>query len=195
MLKVGITGGIGSGKSTVCHLFRCLEIPVFSADDAGRQLLESDNTVIEQVKNSFGEDVFMDGKPDRKKIGGIVFNNPGKLAQLNAIIHPAVRKKYMEWTQVQKAPYLIYEAAILFETGLYKQLDFTVLVTAPGLLRIKRVIARDGISETSIRDRIKNQWSDEEKMKLASFVLVNDDTQALLPQVINIHTLLLSKTA
>lgn len=195
MLKVGITGGIGSGKSTVCHLFRCLEIPVFSADDAGRQLLESDNTVIEQVKNSFGEDVFMDGKPDRKKIGGIVFNNPGKLAQLNAIIHPAVRKKYMEWTQVQKAPYLIYEAAILFETGLYKQLDFTVLVMAPGLLRIKRVIARDGISETSIRDRIKNQWSDEEKMKLASFVLVNDDTQALLPQVINIHTLLLSKTA
>src|SRR6185437_5146683 len=143
MLKVGITGGIGSGKSTVCHLFKCLEIPVFNADNAGRQLLEEDTFVIEQVISTFGENVLTNGKPDRKKIGGIVFNSPEKLAQLNAIIHPAVRKKYAEWTLEQTAPYLIYEAAILFETGLYKQLDYTVLVTAPELLRIQRVMERD----------------------------------------------------
>jgi dephospho-CoA kinase len=193
MLKVGITGGIGSGKSTICQLFKCLEIPAFSADEVGRNLLDADETVIEQIKNIFGEDVLVNGKPDRKKIGGIVFNNPEKLAQLNAIIHPAVRRKYHEWTQEQSAPYLIYEAAILFETGLYKQLDSIVLVMAPELLRIQRVLKRDGLPETSIRDRMKNQWSDEEKMNLANFIIVNDDTQALLPQVMTIHTALLSK--
>jgi dephospho-CoA kinase len=195
MLKVGITGGIGSGKSTVCHLFKCLEIPVFNADNAGRNLLESDDAVIAQVKSILGEDVLINGKPDRKKIGGIVFNNPEKLTQLNAIIHPAVRRKYAEWTQEQTAPYLIYEAAILFETGLYKQLDSIVLVTTPEPLRIQRVMKRDGLTETSIRDRMKNQWSDKEKMKLASFIVVNDDGQALLPQVMTIHTVLLSKSS
>ena len=193
MLKVGITGGIGSGKSTVCQLFKCLEIPIFSADDVGRRLLGEDSAVIEQVKNIFGEDVLMYGKPDRKKIGEIVFNAPEKLVQLNTIIHPAVRRKYAEWTEEQIAPYLIYEAAILFETGLYKQLDYTILVTAPEILRIERVMKRDGTPETAIRDRMKNQWSEEEKKKLASYILVNDDTQALLPQMMEIHTLLLSK--
>ena len=194
MLKVGVTGGIGSGKSTVCSLFKCLEIPIFNADEAGRLLLAEDAKVREQVKDIFGDAIIVNGKPDRKKIAEIVFNNPEKLAQLNSVIHPAVRKSYANWTTEQKSPYLIYEAAILFETGLYKQLDFTVLVIAPEQLRINRVMQRDGIDETTVRARIKNQWSDEEKKKLANFVITNDDATPLLPQIMEIHTTLISKS-
>jgi dephospho-CoA kinase len=192
MLKVGVTGGIGSGKSTVCHLFNCLEIPIFNADETGRRLLTEDSGVISQVKNLFGGEIFIHGKPDRKKIAEIVFINPGKLMELNAIIHPAVRKKFDEWTVEQTSPYVIDEAAILFETGLYKQLDFTILVIAPEQLRIKRVMQRDGMDETAIKARMKNQWSDEDKKKITNFVLINDDIQPLMPQVMNIHSTLIS---
>ncbi|HTA27526.1 MAG TPA: dephospho-CoA kinase [Bacteroidia bacterium] len=193
MGKVGVTGGIGSGKSTVCRLFKCLEIPVFNADEAGRRLLAEDADVIKQVKHIFGETVIINGKPDRKKIGGIVFNNPEKLAQLNAVIHPAVRKSYIDWSSEQKSAYAIYEAAILFETGIYKQLDYTILVVAPEALRVKRVMQRDGIDEATVKARISNQWSDEEKKKLADFVLINDDSIPLLPQVMEIHNKLISQ--
>jgi dephospho-CoA kinase len=193
MLKVGVTGGIGSGKSTVCHLFQCLEIPIFNADEAGRQLLAKDNDVIGQVQNLLGEDTYVEGKPDRKKIAEIVFVSPEKLQQLNSIIHPAVRNKFLQWTLEQSSPYLIYEAAILFETGLYKQLDFTILITAPESLRINRVIQRDKIEESSVKNRMKNQWSDEDKKKLADFIIANDDTTPLLPRVMELHHMLISK--
>jgi dephospho-CoA kinase len=193
MLKVGVTGGIGSGKSTVCGLFKCLEIPVFNADEAGRNLLAGDSYVIQQVKNIFGEGIMVEGKPARKKIAEIAFNNPGKLAQLNSVIHPAVRKKFNEWAAQQTSQYVIDEAAILFETGIYKELDFTVLVVAPEPLRIKRVVERDGIDDASVRSRMKNQWSDEEKKKIADFVIVNDEVTPLLPQVMEIHTAIISK--
>ena len=194
MLKVGVTGGIGSGKSTVCQLFKCLEIPVFNADEAGRYLLSEDKDVLEQVKSIFGQEVIIHGKPDRKKLAGIVFNNAEKLAQLNAVIHPAVRNYYASWAIEQQSPYVIYEAAILFETGLYKQLDYTALVVAPESLRIKRVMERDGTDEANVRARIKNQWSDEDKNKLTNFLVVNDDVTPLLPQVMDIHNQLIVKT-
>lgn len=193
MLKVGVTGGIGSGKSTVCHLFKCLEIAVFNADETGRQLLAEDIDVIGQVKNIFGEEIRFNGKPDRKKLAELVFSNPEKLTKLNAIIHPAVRKRFNEWTLEQTSLYMIYEAAILFETGLYKQLDFTILVTAPEQLRINRVMKRDGMDEASVRNRMKNQWNDEDKKGIANFVLRNDDINPLLPQVMNIHNTLLTR--
>jgi dephospho-CoA kinase len=193
MLKIGVTGGIGSGKSTVCNLFKCLEIPVFNADETGRKLLSEDKEVIEEVKNIFGEEILLSGKPDRKKIAQIVFANPEKLAQLNSIIHPAVRKNFREWSTQQNARYAIYEAAILFETRLYKQLDFTILVTAPESLRIERVMQRDDVDEASVKSRMKNQWVDEEKKKLADFVILNDDINPLLPQVMEVHNKILSK--
>jgi dephospho-CoA kinase len=192
MLKIGITGGIGSGKSTVCNLFKCLEIPVFNADEAGRSLLTEDIIVIEEVKNIFGEGIIINGKPDRKKIAEIVFNDPGKLVKLNSIIHPMVRNKFNDWTSQQHTPYVIDEAAILFETGIYKQLDFTILVVAPEQLRIKRVIQRDRVEESAIRDRMKNQWNDEEKKKIADFIIINDDMMPLLPQVMDIHNRLIA---
>lgn len=194
MLKVGVTGGIGSGKSTVCNIFKCLEIPVFNADEVSRRLLNEDAGVIELVQHIFGKEIVVNGKPDRKKIGDIVFNNPEKLAQLNAIIHPTVRKNYMAWNLEQQSVYAIYEAAILFETGIYKKLDFTILVIAPEQMRINRVIQRDGADETTIKARMKNQWSDEEKKKLADFIITNDDTSPLLPQVMQIHNSIISKT-
>jgi dephospho-CoA kinase len=193
MLKIGVTGGIGSGKSTVCSLFKCLEIPVFNADEVGRRVLAEDNNVIEQVQHIFGKEVIVDGKPDRKKIGEIVFNNSEKLTKLNSIVHPAVRKSFNEWIIEQTAPYIIHEAAILFETGIYKQLDFTALVTAPEQLRIKRVMQRDGADEVSIVSRMKNQWSDEKKKELANFIIINDDVSPLLSQVMYIHNAIISK--
>ncbi len=193
MLKVGVTGGIGSGKSTVCQLFKCLEIPVFNADETGRNLLAENAEVIEKVQHIFGATVIVNGKPDRKKIAAIVFNSPEKLAELNAIIHPAVRKYYAAWTAEQQSNIVIYEAAILFETGIYKQLDHTILVVAPEALRIKRVMQRDGIDEATVKARISNQWSDEEKKKLADFVLLNDDSTPLLPQIMEIHNKLISQ--
>ena len=193
MQKIGVTGGIGSGKSTVCHLFKCLEIPVFNADEAGRRALAEDADVIKRVATLFGEEIILNGKPDRKKIAEIVFNNPEKLAQLNSIIHPAVRKNFGIWSAEQQAPYGVYEAAILFETGLYKQLDKTILVIAPEQLRISRVTQRDGMDEATIRVRMKNQWNDEEKRKLADFIILNDDVTPLLPQVMDIHSQLLNQ--
>lgn len=193
MLKVGLTGGIGSGKSTVCSLFKCLEIPVFNADEAGRKLLSENSEVIEQVQHIFGQEIIVNGKPDRKKLAQIVFNSPEKLAQLNAVIHPAVRKNFNEWVALQTSPYVIDEAAILFETGIYKQLDFIILVTAPEQLRIRRVMQRDGMEEASVKDRMKNQWSDEDKKKIANFVIINDDINPLLPQVMEIHNAIISK--
>lgn len=193
MLKVGVTGGIGSGKSMVCNLFKCFEVPVFNADEAGRRLLAEDKNIIEQVQYIFGAEIIIGGKPDRKKIAEIVFNNPEKLTKLNSVIHPAVRKNFNEWAAEQTAPYGIDEAAILFETGIYKQLDFIILVMAPEQLRIKRVMQRDGSDERYVKERMKNQWSDEQKKKMADFVIMNDDMIPLLPQVMEIHNDIISK--
>jgi dephospho-CoA kinase len=192
MLKVGLTGGIGSGKSTVCKIFKCLNIPVFDADAVGRHLLDEDPVIKEQVQNIFGKQFFIDGKPDRKGIAKIAFTNPDKLARLNSLIHPEVRRRFNEWASEQNGPYVIDEAAILFETGFYLQLDYIILVTAPESLRIKRIMDRDLIEEDAIRARMKNQWSDGEKKRVSSFVIVNDETSPLIPQVIDIHNKLIA---
>jgi dephospho-CoA kinase len=192
MLRVGVTGGIGSGKSTVCNVFRCLDIPVFNADKEGRHFLDEDEVVKEQIINIFGEKVLTNDKLDRNAIARIVFNDREKLAQLNAVIHPAVRKKFNIWADKQKSPYVINEAAILFETGSYKLLDYVILVIAPESLRIRRIAQRDGMGEDEIKVRMKNQWGDEEKMKLTSFVIDNNDIKPLLPQVMELHHKLIS---
>jgi dephospho-CoA kinase len=193
MLRIGVTGGIGSGKSTVCTIFKCLEIPVFNADEEGRRLLSENADVIKEVQHIFRDEVLTNGKPDRKKLAAIVFNNAGMLEKLNSIIHPAVRKKFNDWVLEQKAPYVIDEAAILFETGIYKQLDYTILVVAPEPVRISRVSRRDGVDEATVQARMKNQWTDEQKKILADFVIINDDINPLLPQVMDIHNTILSK--
>ncbi|MGP8215905.1 MAG: dephospho-CoA kinase [Bacteroidia bacterium] len=186
MLKVGVTGGIGSGKSTVCRIFECLGIPVFHADNAGRRLLSEDDEVKKKVAALFSEKVIINGVPDRKKIASLVFNNPEKLRQLNAIIHPKVRVELAKWAEKQNAKWVIEEAAILFESGAYKNLDLIIVVSAPEDIRIKRVMARDGITEESIRERMKNQITEEERRKRADFIIENDEKQLLIPQALEI---------
>lgn len=186
-MKVGLTGNIGSGKSLVASIFETLRVPVFYADAEGKKLLEHPD-VISQVRQIFGEKV-MDGiKIDRKALAGIVFSDVSKLEKLNTIIHPAVRKKFSHWSECHsEAPYVIYEAAILHESGHYLNMDKIVVVTANDKLRTKRVMARDGVSEQLVRHRMNNQWPEEKKIKLADFVIDNNENRLLIPQVLAVH--------
>jgi dephospho-CoA kinase len=187
MIKVGITGGIGSGKSTVCEIFRLLGIPVFVADQEAKILMNSNAEVIEKLIHLFGKDIYTENRIlNRKKLAEIIFNNDIQREMVNQIVHPAVRTAFMNWIEKQDSPYIIHEAAILFESGFYKMMDYTLLVTAPEEMRIERVMKRDGIETKSIKDRMEKQWPDSEKRKLASFELVNDNRDLIIPQIIKI---------
>lgn len=173
---VGLTGGIGSGKTTVMKHIETLGYKVYYADEAGKRLMEQPE-IICQVQNIFDEDVTdKSGHLDRKRIASIVFNNPDKLTELNAVIHPAVARDFDKCiAELGKNEIVVKESAILFESGAYKNCDFTVLITAPEPVRIKRVVERDGISEEEVKDRINNQFSDAKKIKLSNFVVNNVD--------------------
>ncbi|MDN3707503.1 dephospho-CoA kinase [Myroides ceti] len=173
---VGLTGGIGSGKTTVMKHIETLGYKVYYADEAGKRIMEQPE-MIRQVQNIFDEDVVDEsGYLDRKRIASIVFNNPDKLTELNAVIHPAVARDFDKCiAELGKNEIVVKESAILFESGAYKNCDFTVLITAPEPVRIKRVVERDGISEEEVKNRINNQFSDAKKIKLSNFVVNNVD--------------------
>ena len=194
MIKIGITGGIGSGKTTVCKIFEVLGIPIYYADDRAKELLESDKNVIKKVKNIFGDDVYNEqGKLDRHRVATIVFNFPEILAEYNAIIHPAVFKDTISWFQShQDTSYALYEAAIMFESGSNKLMDKMITVFAPLEDRISRTMKRDKISREEVLERIDKQMPEEEKMKQADFIIYNDHSQPLIEQVLTIHHLLIS---
>jgi dephospho-CoA kinase len=193
MFKVGITGNIGSGKTTVCKIFEVLGIPVFYADDAAKDVMIADTELIAGIKDTFGsESYFEDGTLNRKHIAGIVFNDKDQLSKLNALVHPAVFRAFDKWVIDQKAPYVLKEAAILFESGSYKLCDRSVMVTAPLDLRIKRVTQRDGITADEVKSRNDRQFTEEKKLAMANDVIINDDTQLVIPQVIKLHELYLS---
>lgn len=193
MLKVGITGGIGSGKSTVCRMFGVLGIPVFSSDDEGKRLLADDPDVRSALIRVFGETVFVDGVLDRRALGALVFNDREALDRLNAIVHPAVRRAFAHWAEQQDAPYVINEAAILVETGAYKQLDHLVVVAAPEQQRIAWVMRRDGVTEEQVRARMDHQTDDASRNAAADSIVVNDGKAMVIPQVLAVHQLLLRK--
>ncbi|HAH22825.1 MAG TPA: dephospho-CoA kinase [Prolixibacteraceae bacterium] len=187
MIKVGITGGIGSGKTTVCKVFRIMGIPVFEADQVARQLMNSDTRVRFQLVNLFGSSVYLpDQTVDRKFLSAIVFNDPSLLSGLNSIVHPAVRNAFDAWCNNQHSLYVIQEAAILFESGFYKMMDKTIVVATDEEERVQRVMKRDGISEEQVRQRIRNQWTDEQRIKMADFVINNNDNELILPQIVEI---------
>ncbi len=193
MKKVGITGGIGSGKSTVCSVFELLGVPVYYADDAGKQLLDEDK-VKAQVVQLFGNSILSGNLIDRKILAELVFNNKEKLAQLNAVIHPAVGADFEGWLKKQEGcAYIIKEAAILFESGAYKQVEDVITVAAPAELKIKRAVQRTGITAEQVQERMNNQLSDEEKIKRSRFVIINDEEQLIIPQILKIHAELLSE--
>lgn len=188
MLKIGITGGIGSGKTTVCKIFELLDIPVFYADDVAKTLMVTDALLISQIKSSFGAgSYFKDQTLNRKHIANLVFSHPEKLATLNSFVHPAVFRAMDAWTVQQSSPYVLKEAALLFESGSYLQNDFNVLVSAKEELRIQRVMERDAVTQEKVKDRIKNQMSEEEKLTKADFFISNNEDKFLIKQVLALH--------
>lgn len=189
MIKVGITGGIGSGKSTVCQFFKTLGIPVFEADAEAKKLINSSDAIRNQLVFEFGSDIYLPNQTiDRKKLADLIFNSPTLLEKVNRIIHPEVRTHFFRWFEMQKAPYVIHEAAILFESGFYEFMDFTVLVTAPENIRIERVMKREGCTEESVRARIARQWTDEKKMQMADFTVHNNNKELIVPQLFKLDT-------
>ncbi|MEI9919025.1 MAG: dephospho-CoA kinase [Bacteroidota bacterium] len=194
MLQAGITGGIGSGKSLVCKIFQSLGVPVYDADSRAKILMSSDKILIDQIRNEFGDAAYNnDHTLNRKHISEAAFGNPDKLKKLDSLVHPRVGLDYSNWVDGQKTPYVIKEAALLYEAGSYKTLDKIIVVSASEEIKIKRIKARDPHrSEQMIRDIIKNQMPDSEKVSRADFVIVNDESQLVIPQVIAIHQRLLS---
>ena len=193
MIKVGLTGGIGSGKSIVARIFQVLGIPVFNSDQAARDLMESDPDLKNALFDRFGSSVYIDGKLDRKKLGSIVFNDPQALKDLNSLVHPAVRKAFSKWADRQNSQYVLMESAILAETGGHRNFDRTIVVSAPEDLRVQRVMKRDGVGEEIVRARMRNQATEEERLKISDHVIVNDDRQLVIPQVLAIHNKLLER--
>jgi dephospho-CoA kinase len=191
LIRVGITGGIGSGKSTVAKVFEVLGIPVFYADARAKILMNEDETLKRKIKENFGEEMYVYGKLDKKHLSSIIFNDPKKLALLNSLVHPATIKDAEDWMLQQTTPYAVKEAALIFESGSQEHLDYVIGVYAPVTMRIQRVIKRDNVTVEEIKARMTKQIDEEIKMKLCDFVIINDDQQLLIPQVLKIHEQLL----
>jgi len=189
MLKIGITGNIGSGKTTISKVFEILGVPVFYADDAAKKVMTHDPVLVAQLKEAFGAgSFFSDGTLNRKHIADIVFKDETQLQLLNSLVHPAVFRAFDQWVADRKnVPYVLKEAALLFESDSYKMCDQTILVTAPLELRINRVMQRDGLQRADILNRENKQFTEEKKKTLANFIIKNDDTELVIPQVLELH--------
>ncbi len=192
MRKIGLTGGMGSGKSTAAKIFEALSVPVFYADDESKNILETNPFVKEELSSRFGPDLFPEGKLDRSFLASQIFNNKDTLAFVNSVMHPAVADCFINWCAEQSAPYCLKEAAILFEIGSYTQLDKTILVVADKEIRIERVMKRNDWSREEVLARMKNQWEDDLKEPLADFVIYNSEKKLLIPQILKIHENLIS---
>ena len=194
MLKVGITGGIGSGKTTVCKIFSLLGVPVYNADSAAKDIINSDKQLVSELKKAFGKKIYNKrNKVIKNLFAEIIFGNKGNLQRANSLIHPAVRKDFASWLKKNSsAPYVIKEAAILFESGAHSGLDYVITVTAPEKLRIKRVMIRDGKDEKHVKSIMQNQMSEKKKKSNSDFIIVNDDNELVIPQVVKLHKQFLS---
>jgi dephospho-CoA kinase len=187
VLKVGITGGIGSGKSTVADIFKTLGIPVFDADAAARKVMNEDEGLKNNIRNFFGEQAYINGLLNRKYISDIVFSDAFKLEKLNAMVHPVTIAMGEQWMQQQSSAYVLKEAAILFESGAAAGLDCIIGVFAPQHVRIQRVMLRDKVTREEVLSRMSKQIDEFMKMKLCDFVITNDEQQLLIPQVLSVH--------
>lgn len=187
MKVVGLTGGIGSGKSTIAQMFKKLGVSVYIADDEAKLLMNTDQVVKKQISELFGDKAYKSGSLNREYIASVVFNDTSILNKLNGIVHPAVAEHFAQWKEKQTGNYVIKEAAVLIENDGYKQCDYTILVTAPIDIRIERVLKRDNITRDQILSRINNQWEDSRKIPLVDFVIDNVDLEDTENQVYEIH--------
>ena len=192
MLKIGLTGGIGSGKSTVLLIFKSLGVPIYQADDRAKWLINHNSEIINALSTEFGEEIYSNDKINTSYLSNIVFKDPAKLNRLNSIIHPKVAQDFLLWCSKQNAKYIVKEAAILIESGAYQQLDKVILVTADLDDRIKRIMIRDQVTEQEVMQRVRNQMSDEEKIPYADYVINNNEEASLINQVKKIHSELLT---
>ena len=193
---VGLTGGIGSGKTTIANLFALhFSIPIYIADTKAKKLVANNKQLQQEIVTLLGEEAFVEGRYNTSFVAQEVFSNKEKLDKLNAIIHPYVQQDFLQWKQSQQAPYVIKEAAILFESGSYRDCDFIIMVTAPLEERIKRVMLRDKIDRETVEKRIKNQWNDEKKIELSTFVIENREIDKNLDKIEIIHSKIVKMTA
>lgn len=191
---IGLTGGIGSGKSTVAAIFRTLGVPVYEADAASKEIIDTDKQLQQKLQKLLGDEVVKQGRIDRPYMARKIFNNDELLQQANALIHPAVGEHFKEWYGQQKAPYIIREAAILYESGTHKDCAKVVVVTAPEQMRIDRVVKRSKTTEEEVRQRMAKQWPEEEKVKRADYVVNNDHSDSVVKQVLKIHEDIIRQT-
>jgi dephospho-CoA kinase len=187
LLRIGITGGLGSGKSTVCRIFSHLGVPVYEADAAAKRLMREDSDLIQGVKATFGADSYTGSEPNRPFLAAAVFGNPERLLALNALVHPAVFKDFENWCRAQTSAYVIKEAAIMFESGSHRQLHRVVVVAAPLETRILRAMQRDGAERKAIEQRLAHQLPQETLLGKADYIIHNDGTQSLIEQVLPLH--------
>ena len=190
MKIVGLTGGIGSGKTTVAKMFQKLGVPVYIADDEAKKLTNRSKVIRRKLIDLLGDAAYIDKVLNRKFVADMIFNDTDLLAKVNEIIHPKVAAHFKRWVKKQHAPYVIKEAAILFENGSYKQCDVSILVISPKQERIRRVIERDGVLREEVQKRMDNQWDDAKKEKLADIIIENSDLTRTLKQVRKIHAIL-----
>jgi dephospho-CoA kinase len=191
VLKIGLTGGIGSGKSTVAKIFEVLGIPVYYADVEAKRLMNEDLELRTNIIKHFGEKAYINEMLDRKYISSIVFSDPAKLELLNSIVHPATKKDGEKWMHQQTTPYAIHEAALIFEAKVSDRLDHVIGISSPVELRIKRAMERDNMSREEVISRMNKQLDEETKMSKCNFILINDEQQLLIPQVLELHKKLL----
>jgi len=187
MLRIGLTGGIGSGKSTVARIFSVLGIPIYSADDASKRLMAEDQSLRDSIISSFGNESYINGILNRKYLSEQVFNDTEKIELLNSLVHPVTLRDAAEWMKKQKASYVIKEAALIFESGSQKMLDYVIGVKAPLALRIERTMRRDNVALHEVKARIDLQMDEEEKLRLCDYIIINDEKQMLIPQVLALH--------
>jgi dephospho-CoA kinase len=190
-LRIGITGGIGSGKSTVAKIFEAIGIPVYYADQAAKRVMNEEPLLKEAIIKHFGELSYVDGKLNNTYLASVVFNNKEKLEELNRLVHPITISDAHNWMKNQTSPYAIKEAALIFESGSQRELDYVIGVSAPTALRIHRSMKRDNISRDEVLSRMKRQIQENIKMRLCDFIIVNDEQNLVVPQVINLHKKLL----
>ena len=186
-MKLGITGGIGSGKTSVCRVFGVLGIPVFSADPEAQIIMNTDRSVMDGINEIAGMNLYQDDKLNKAELASLIFHDPELLKRVNSLVHPVVFEHFREWAGIQTTPYVIMEAAILFESGAWNLVDRVATVVAPVEERISRVILRNKLTREQVVDRIKNQIDDEERIRLSDYVINNSENEMIIPVILGIH--------
>ena len=190
MKRIGLTGNIGSGKTTVASCFEILGIAVFNADKQAKLLMNKDVNLKQSLIAEFGKEVFLNNELNRKYLSKLAFNDDLVLKRLNALVHPVVQEAFEKWSIQQSGAYVIKEAAILFESNTYQSLDAIICISCPEEIRLKRILKRDDLSEKDLRQRMSHQWAEEKKISLSDYVITNDDSSLVMPQILSVHSAL-----